>query len=252
MKTSYDFSSLIYPRTSRPWHMSHAERCALLRVLEVSAPQAAIEIGTDQGGCLEQIRTHAETVYSIDINPEVACRLETSMPNVEFLTGPSRTMIPFALRRCAETRQELGFVLIDGDHRRQSVMEDIAAVLAWKPTRPLWILMHDSGNPDCRSGIMEAAWTSNPYVQVVDLDFVNGAISDVDEFRDSIWGGLAVALLLPYERLGSLEIAASAARNQEALCSCSILHQSLTKRVGWWIGTKSKELHRRLARSPMQ
>jgi len=126
MKSSYDLTGMLYGETSasRVWLMSHAERSALLQVLRQAQPAGAIEVGTAGGGSLEQIRQHARLTVSIDILPEVKTQLAPVMPNVEFLTGDSKMLIPQALQLCAERQQPPGFALIDGDHTYDGVKKD--------------------------------------------------------------------------------------------------------------------------------
>jgi hypothetical protein len=223
VKDSYDLSSLLYEHTfpGACWMMSHGERGALIQVLRRSQPVSALEIGTAEGGSLAQIRRYAQATYSIDIDPGVAARLAPSMPGVEFLTGDSKELIGVALQRCVERAQPLGFALIDGDHRYAGVQGDIHALLRCQPTRPLWILLHDSSNPECRRGIAEARWADNPHVHLVDLDFVTGTLSEDPLFPGQIWGGLALALLLPEPRTGVLDPVASAGKNFRALYRAS-------------------------------
>ncbi len=123
-----------------------------------------------QGGSLSHIREHARTTYSIDIDPAVKGQLEPRMPNVRFLTGDSRLMVPTVLAECRASGVPLTFALVDGDHRYQAVKADLNAILQYKPVVPLWILMHDSWNPECRSGIADADWAANPHVHSVELD----------------------------------------------------------------------------------
>ncbi|HTX64307.1 MAG TPA: class I SAM-dependent methyltransferase [Opitutaceae bacterium] len=202
--------------------MSHGERSALLQILRCSQPVSALEVGTAHGGSLEQIRQFAQLTYSIDIDPGVRTRLAPEMPNVEFLTGDSAELIGVALQRCAERRQPPGFALIDGDHRYAGVQADIHALLRHQPSCPLWVLLHDSTNPECRRGIAEARWGDNPHVHLVDLDFVTGTTSNDAHLEGQMWGGLALALLLPEPRGGALEIAASASKNFRVLYGASV------------------------------
>jgi hypothetical protein len=250
MKSSYDFARMLYGETSasRVWLMSHAERSALLQVLRQAQPAGAIEVGTADGGSLEQIRQYARLTVSIDILPEVKTRFAPMMPNVEFLTGDSKELIGVAMQRCEQNSQPLGFVLIDGDHRYAGVQGDIHALLRCQPTRPLWVLMHDSSNPECRRGIAEARWAENPYVHMVDLDFVTGTLSQDPVFKGMLWGGLALALMLPEVRADRLEIAASASLNQAALYRISEHYPSLVNRLRRWLRTKRRGLERRLNR----
>ena len=53
-----------------------------------------------------------------------------------------------------------------------------------------------------------ASWEANPHVQYVNLDFVPGALLGEADRRDTMWGGLGVALLLPEERAEPLQIIA--------------------------------------------
>ena len=250
MGNSYQYSPLLYEHAlpNRQWMMSHGERTALLQVLRRAQPVCAIEIGTAEGASLEQIRRYAQITYSIDIDPAVRLRLAPLMPNVEFLTGDSKELIGVALQRCEQNSQPLGFVLIDGDHRYAGVQGDIHAVLRYQPTRPLWVLLHDSSNPECRRGIAEARWAENPHVHLVDLDFVTGTLSEDSNFPGQIWGGLALALLLPEVRADHLEIAASASLNQAALYRISEHYPSLVNRLRRWVRTKRRGLERRLNR----
>ncbi|MGA2445939.1 MAG: class I SAM-dependent methyltransferase [Opitutaceae bacterium] len=250
MKSSYDLTGMLYGETSasRVWLMSHAERSALLQVLRQAQPAGAIEVGTAGGGSLEQIRQHARLTVSIDILPEVKTQLAPVMPNVEFLTGDSKMLIPQALQLCAERQQPPGFALIDGDHTYRGVQGDLHALLHHHPTRPVWILIHDSANPECRAGITEARWADNPHVHLVDLDFVTGTLSQDPAFEGMLWGGLALALMLPEVRTDRLEIVASASLNQAALYRVSEHYPSLVNRLRRWVRTKRKGFERRLYR----
>jgi hypothetical protein len=251
VKSSYDCAALLYENVSseRPWLMSHADRAALLQVLRIARPECAIEIGTANGGCLEQIRRHATMTYSIDLEPAVRERLAPDMPNVEFLTGDSKQLIGVALQRCAERGQALGFVLIDGDHSAACVEADIHAVLQHRPSRPVWVLMHDASNPECRAGIAGARWGDNPHVHMVDLDFVTGAIGEDPRFKGEIWGGFAIALLRPEPRTGALEVASSAAANYRALYESSSHSQTWRNHWRHWWLVKKKGLARRLGKT---
>jgi hypothetical protein len=81
--------------------------------------------------------------------------------------------------------------------------------------------MHDSFNPDCRQGMADASWAASPYVHFVELDFVPGVFqSRPDFFYRQMWGGFALALLLPVERKGHLNMHAQ----QDALFHIALPH----------------------------
>ena len=191
------------------WHMSYSDRCAFHYLLQALRPQAALEIGTDRGGSLDVLARAAERVYSIDIRTEVRERLAPHFANVEFLTGDSAVLIPQVLTQVQSQGQALQFALVDGDHTAAGVRRDIDAVLAYRPQQPMCIVMHDSFNPAVRKGICDADWQANPQVHFVETDFSPGGLSAQTMAGDRMWGGLAVAMLLPQERAGDVQFSQS-------------------------------------------
>jgi hypothetical protein len=248
MKKLSDLSGLLYPAPGAEleWLMQDSEKAAVLQVLRASRPAAALEIGTCGGGCLRHIREFARKTYSIDIDPTVRGKLAAGMPDVTFLTGDSARLIPDVLAECRRASTPLNFALVDGDHRYEGVKADLNAILAYEPKEPLWILMHDSGNPECRRGIADADWAANRHVHVVELDFIPGTLSAQEEFLDQMWGGLALALLLPEARDHNLEIGASLARHFDTIYRGSIHYPSMANAVKRWTRIKWKGLKRRL------
>lgn len=238
MTTSNDLVSNLYSDGSAAptfnWWMSHAERCAILHVLSQAKAPAAIEVGTAQGGCLDQIRRHVDFAVSIDIDPEVGKTLAPVMANVEFFCGNSKGLIPKAFELCAQRGKAVGFVLIDADHSYDAVQADIHAVLQHKPTRPVWILMHDSSDHICRNAIAQARWLESPFVHAVDLDFVPGTLAQEREWQGMLKGGLAIALLLPEQRKQDLTIGASASEHFRTVFRASLNYPSLANRIRWW------------------
>jgi len=190
------------------WLMTDAERCTLETLLSRLRPECAIEIGTYRAGSLRVLAKHAKRVYSIDIDPSCRERYAVELPNVEFLVGQSRVVLPPLLKRLREEGVHVGFVLIDADHTRRGVRDDINMVLASRPTQPLYVVMHDSFNPQCRRGMREADWAANPFVHLVELDFIVGRFVSEEEpdSHKQMWCGLALAILLPYPRTGELVV----------------------------------------------
>jgi hypothetical protein len=208
MSAPHDALDFVWKDFPLDWHMSGPERTALVQLLDRIRPPVAIEVGTHQGGSLQVIAPRAGRVYSIDINPLVAASLQGRFPNVEFRTGDSATVLPALLREIEASGAELGFVLIDGDHTGPGVLADINAVLRHVPRRPLYILLHDSFNPPCRAGMLKADWRACPHVHQVEIDFMGGVglwgPCPWDSYE--LWGGMALALMLPEKRAGGLVI----------------------------------------------
>jgi len=225
--------------------MSHAERCAVLQILRIARPAASLEIGTSGGGCLQHIRAHSQRTFSIDINPDVATRLSVEMPDVEFLTGNSPDLIHEVFRRCGARRDPLGFILVDGDHSYRGVLADLLAILAHVPSSSLWVVMHDTANPECRRGIEAAPWSAHPHVHMVDLDFIPGSLCEGDPFRNQLWGGLGVALLRPDARTGPLPAVTIPNLTYSALFRASLDYPSIANRIRRWWRVKRRGLQRR-------
>lgn len=186
--------------------MTEAERCTLIMLLNEIKPECAIEIGTYKGGSLSVLSRFSKKVYTLDIDPTFSTQFGKNFLNVEFITGPSQETLPPLLQRLQETGIGIDFVLIDGDHSRNGVKRDIENLLKYHPIRPLYVIMHDSFNPGCRQGMIEANWSVNPYVHFVELDFVPGQLSSSADFYRQMWCGFALALLLPVERKGEPNI----------------------------------------------
>lgn len=190
------------------WLMTDAERSALETLLATLRPECAIEVGTYRAGSLRVLAKHAKRVYSIDIDPSCAQRYGAEFSNVEFIIGQSRDVFPALLRRLEDEGVHVGFVLIDADHSRRGVRDDLNIALALRPKCPTYIVAHDSFNPACRRGMKEANWSANPFVHLVELDFVVGRFvsrEEPDSYRE-MWCGLALALLLPQPRTRELII----------------------------------------------
>jgi hypothetical protein len=186
------------------WQMEYSERIALIAILSALKPSVAIEVGTYTGGSLAALSKFSERAYSLDINPESSQFLAGKFPNVEYVIGDSKQTLPPILADLQEALSGPLFVLIDGDHTSAGVLADITTVLAFRPRFPMVVMGHDSFNPDCRRGMLQAEWTSNPHVHFVEIDFVHGSVLNRGVPRRQMWGGLFLALLLPQTRASTL------------------------------------------------
>ena len=205
------WQDILYPQClCDNWQMNHSERLALTALLKRHRPGCSIEIGTYQGGSLSLLAQESGMVFSIDIDPTIPAKF-ASYSHVSCLTGPSTTILPLLFRELDEAEIDVDFILLGGDHSADGIRRDLVAILSHPPTKPLFVAMHDSVNPECRRGMLEAPWRESPYVQWVDLDFVPGrVVEDGGPFQGELWGGLALAYLAPTRRPGALDIHRSA------------------------------------------
>lgn len=199
---------LLFDALPLHWQMTRWEKYGLDAVLRTAKAPVAIEVGTYQGGSLQLIAKHATKAYSIDISPQYREQLSKAIPNAVFRTGDAKMELPRLLEEIQQGAEDLGFVLIDGDHSEEGVRTDLNAVLAYTPVRPLFVVLHDSFNPACRKGILSADWSS-PYVHFAEIDFVPGVFHakafDTAE-AGSMYGGLALIIMQPTQRTGLLTV----------------------------------------------
>jgi len=210
------------------WQMDPAERLALTGLLEHLRPELSVEIGSKYGGSLAVLSRYSKRVVSFDIDPEVPTRL-SRFSNVEFVIGDSRKTLPEVLRRLRTEGSAVSFALVDGDHTADGVREDCRAFLAERPLSTLYVLMHDSLNPDVRRGIAGAGWEACPFVHALELDMVPGSMKGEPVSRE-LWGGFALAILEPQDRRGPLTVGTSGERGYRALWALSA-HNVVVRRI---------------------
>lgn len=192
------------------WDMNHSERMALVALLVRHQPQCCIEIGTYKGGSLSLLVQYAPRVYSIDINPEIPRNLGY-LKNVHFLTGPSQKLLPHLFKELNEQNIAVDLILVDGDHSTEAVKQDINNILDYVPKKPLFLIMHDTFDPKCRRGILDAKWHHSLYADMVDIDFIPGRVVEHGGHGDGeLWDGFGLAYFLPTKRKGKLAIMQSA------------------------------------------
>ena len=147
-----------------------------------------------------------------------------------------------------ESRPPLDFLLNEGDHRECGLLTDIRSVLQYRPVKPLYILLHDSFNPECRRAMQRAPWASNPNVHAVELDFVSGRLVGPEnpELRGQMWNGLALAMMLPEPRSGGLTVHANDAATFASAYRASIYRHDVWRLPVRAAARAGKRLGRRL------
>jgi hypothetical protein len=208
--------------TDEEWHMQRSERAALIHILAKINPDVSIEIGTFRCGSLKPISSYSKNTYTFDID-ENQHRVKGLFPSVEFITGDYANTLPPVIDKINQSDRELNFILVDGSHEEDGVAADIAACLKYRPkSMPTVIVMHDSGNPAVRSGIGKAPWNDCPYVHQIDFDYVPGMLYDYEYIAGEIWGGLAVAVMLPEPRTGNIVLRSTFEPSRRVLLQHSI------------------------------
>lgn len=211
------------------WQMTRCEKYAFIGLLEHIKPKLSLEIGTYKGGSLQVISKYSEKVFCVDINNEYVNDLSGTFDNVSFNIGDSKIIVPDLISEINESNTSLNFVLIDGDHSEEGVKSDINNVLQIVPKEPLYIVFHDSFNPVCRKGILGADWQDCDFVHYVEVDYIPGVYHEHAHDMakpKSMWGGLALAVMIPNKRTQLLTINQS----QEGLFNTTFENSMYSKR----------------------
>jgi hypothetical protein len=187
-----------YAGVSPVWLMAHGERAAISMLTTLIKPKIVIEIGTRFGGSAFLFSETAERVICIDIDSAVRDRT-AGVSNIEVTIGDSADEIPKILSDLRRNGDDFDLALIDGDHSAAGVRADIEAFIASRPTRPCWLILHDTFNPTVREGIRSVDW-DKPWVSQVEIDFVPGDLKKDPAIFRQMWGGIGVVELQPTDR----------------------------------------------------
>jgi hypothetical protein len=159
------------------WLMSTREKLGLIGLLHCLKPKKVLELGYHRGGATKWLSQFAEKVITVDVNEFVADSPDL-FHNVEAWNCHTLE----AASRIKKEQLFFDLAIIDADHSRQSVSADINGIIGHSDI----ILMHDSFNPNCRKGIIDALRGQRTHAYY--LDFIPSVSKS-----DGLWGGLAIA-----------------------------------------------------------
>lgn len=159
------------------WLMSTREKLGLIGLLYCLKPKKVLELGYHRGGATKWLSELSEQVISVDVN-EFVSNAPNLFDNVDAWNCPTLE----AATRIKKENLFFDLAIIDADHSRNAVSADINAIINHSDI----ILMHDSFNPDCRKGMMDALKNQKSHSYY--LDFIPSVSK-----KDGLWGGLAIA-----------------------------------------------------------
>ena len=159
------------------WLMSAREKLGLIGLLHCLKPKKVLELGYHRGGATKWLSQFSERVITVDVN-EFVEDAPNLFHNVEAWNCPTLE----AASRIKKENLFFDLAIIDADHSRLAVSADINAIINHSDI----ILMHDSFNPDCRKGMVDAL--KNQKTHAYYLDFIPSISKN-----DGLWGGLAIA-----------------------------------------------------------
>ena len=176
-----------------PVLMSRAERLLLYTLAFCLRPKRYLEIGTFKGGSALLVNTALNSLHvegrlvCVDLQPQIdpahwwLLKLRTTL-----LTGYSPAILP-------QAREAAGglfdFILIDGDHTYQGVLNDGLGVLPFAADGA-YLLFHDSFLPDVARAIDEMA--RQQAHEIADFGTLTREVTvPIDSAGQSVeWGGL--------------------------------------------------------------
>jgi len=153
--------------------MTPAERCAIIGLLTELKPDKTLEVGYRFGGCTAHLTNWSGEVHSVDVDPAVLKAAER-WPNVI----PHHCDSKNAMKLFREKGESFDFAVIDGDHSRRGAAADLVLAI---PICKV-IIVHDTMNPTCRQGYMDALVDFKGFYN---LNFV---------LNSGIWGGLGIVV----------------------------------------------------------
>ena len=159
------------------WLMSTREKLGLIGLLHCLKPKKVLELGYHRGGATKWLSEFSEEVLSVDVN-EFVSNAPNLFHNVEAWNCPTLE----AASRIKKENLFFDLAIIDADHSRKAVSGDIYGIISHSDI----ILMHDSFNPDCRKGMLDALQNQKSHAYY--LDFIPSVSK-----KDGLWGGLAIA-----------------------------------------------------------
>ena len=163
--------------TNADWQMSCREKLCLIGLLECLKPKKVIEFGYHRGGATKWLSQFAEKLISVDVN-EFVSEASKKYSNVE----PWKCTTGEAINKIKADNLSFDLAIIDADHSRKAVANDVSGILPHAEV----ILMHDSFNPECRRGMLDALESQSSHAFY--LDFIPSILK-----RDGLWGGFAIA-----------------------------------------------------------
>lgn len=158
------------------WLMSCREKLAIIGLLQCLKPKKVIEFGYHRGGATKWLAGFAEKVITVDVN-EFVSEASEKYSNVESWNCPTGE----AINKIKLNNLKFDLAIIDADHTRKAVAYDISGILPHTEV----ILMHDSFNPACRRGMLDALESQSSHAFY--LDFIPSILK-----RDGLWGGFAI------------------------------------------------------------
>jgi predicted O-methyltransferase YrrM len=161
----------------KDWMMSTREQLVLIGLLHSLKPNNVIEFGYHRGGATRWLSEFSNNVITVDASNNVL-QAEQKFNNVEVWHFSTKQ----AVERINKKNINFDLALIDADHSKKAVIEDIKGLINVTEI----IIMHDSFNPNCRSGMKHALEQQNSHAYY--LDFIP-AMSK----HDGLWGGFAIA-----------------------------------------------------------
>jgi hypothetical protein len=162
----------------KQWLMSIGERLTICGIASLLHPSLILELGVYLGKCSEQLAKLASIVYCIDpLRPK-----ELSLPtNCHFIQLTSDDFFSFVPQHVYD------LIIIDANHNIINAYRDLINSI----TYGAFIIMHDTANPECRSGYTKAIDKCKNNIKFYDLDLLPYSYISKEKIP---WGGIGIVI----------------------------------------------------------
>lgn len=136
-------------------------RWLLLQLAEFFKPETYVEIGVKNGYTFIEMLKYVGLGIGVDIDNSVAQRMPTEYSNWKFFHGTSREFAD-------GWEGPIDFLFIDGDHKRDSVIDDFENLFKWVTEDRGLIFLHDTYpvKPElAMPGYCNDAWEAGRYLR---------------------------------------------------------------------------------------
>jgi hypothetical protein len=162
---------------SMDWLMTPSERLVVVAMLDMLRPRSTLELGYGYGGCTAWLSHYSQEVITVDWDTRVLASSQR-FPNVT----PLHMNTEEAIARLTQEGRHFDLAFVDAYHSFDMARIDLRGVLPLADV----ILLHDTTNPPCRFGFLDALKDLDCFYYI---DLVEGHLQD-----DGLWGGLGIVL----------------------------------------------------------
>ena len=172
------------------WQTQTAERLFLMGIASLIRPKVCIELGIHKGGFTQYLVDFAEILITVDVEKRFDKLPVTEYPHHQTYFHHLTTDEFFNVAWKDHIQKDrpgliVDLIVVDASHSLWDSYNDLKNSMKYGKT----ILMHDTFNPECRSGYERAIRENTENILYHDLDAIRGCVIDGVQ-----WGGVGIVI----------------------------------------------------------